>query len=124
MRVGGGRWRAIVVLSAAALGLACSSTPKNTNVGRPSASESGFRVLDAVVVDRAFEARSPGGGSPMTAGSGTWYLDFEAREGEATVHYRFPVTRSQYQRYADGARVQLVLANDQLRELRPAPEPK
>lgn len=116
--------RAVPWLLLAALAAACSSGAKNTNIGRPSASEGGFRVLDAVVVDRAFEARSPGGGSPMVAGSGTWYLDFEAREGEATVHYRFPVTRSQYQRYADGARVQLVLANDQLRELRPAPEPK
>ena len=116
------RSTALAALLAASLAAACASTPKNTNIGTPSAGERGNRVIDAVVVDRDFEARSSSGGNPMTAGSGTWYLGFEAQEGDATVHYKFEVTRAQYQRFADGARVQLVLANDQLREIRPAPE--
>jgi hypothetical protein len=115
------RSTALASLLAASLAVACSSAPKNTNIGTPSAAERGSRVIDAVVVDRDFQARSAGG-SPMTTGSGTWYLGFEAREGDATVHYKFEVTRSQYQRFADGAHVQLVLSNDQLREIRPAPE--
>jgi hypothetical protein len=121
MRRARARSTALALLLVASLAAACSSTPKNTNVGTPSAAERGFRVINAVVVDRDFQARTAGG-SPMTAGSGTWYLGFEAREGEATVHYKFEVTRSQYQRFADGARVQLVLADDQLREIRQAPE--
>jgi hypothetical protein len=119
MRVG----RLAVILAGALLAAGCSSTPKNTNVGRPSAAERGFRVLDAVVANREFEPVS-GGGRSTAIGPGTYYLEFEASEGEAHVHYRFPVTRQQYQRYAEGDHVQLVLANDQLRELRPAPEPK
>lgn len=95
----------------------CSTTPKNTNVGKPSASERGSRVLEAVVVDRQFEP--PGSGGSSLRGSGTWYLDFEARDGEATVHYHFPVSRQDYYRYAEGSRVLLVLSNDQLREIRP-----
>jgi hypothetical protein len=106
------------LLGAALIAAGCSSTPKNTNIGRPSAAERGFRVLDAVVVGRDFEPL--GGGGRSMAGPGTYYLEFEAREGDAHVHYRFPVTRAQYQRYSEGDQVQLVLADDRLRELRPA----
>ncbi len=92
---------------------ACSSTK--------GSSARGFRVLDAVVVER--ERETPGTGGAGYGGSGNWYLVFEARDGEATARYRFPVTRQQYFRYPEGTRVQLVLADDLLREIRPAPGP-
>ena len=79
----------------------------------------GFRTLDAVVVDREYEP--PGTGSASFAGSGNWYLVFEATDGEATARYRFPVTRQQYQRFPEGTRVQLVMADERLREIRPVP---
>lgn len=109
---------ALAMLSGGVL-LACSSTPRPTNIGRPSAAERGIRTLDAVVVDRLYEP--PGAPGTTASGSGNWYLDFEARDGEATVHYRFPVSRQQYYRYVEGTRVQLVLADDRLREIRPLP---
>ncbi len=104
---------------AVALLLSCASAPKPTNVGTPSAAERGFRVLDAVVVDRLYEP--PGTAGTSLGGPGNWYLDFEAKDGEATVHYHFPVTRQQYYRYVEGTHVQLVLADDRLREIRPVP---
>lgn len=116
------RWPA-AILAGALIAVGCSSTPKNTNIGRRSAAESGFRVVDAVVVSRDFEAMQGGGRSAM-GGMGTYYLDFEAVEGEAHVHYRFSVSRQQYQRYNEGDHVQLVLSNNQLRELRPATDRK
>ena len=59
-------------------------------------------------------------GSPGTtmSGNGSWILEFEARDGEATAHYRFEVTRDQYNRYQEGARVQLILSDERLREIR------
>ena len=79
----------------------------------------GTRVLDAVVVEREYEA--PGTGGANYRGSGNWYLVFETKEGEATARYRYQVTRQQYSRYPEGTRVQIVLVDDLLREIRPAP---
>lgn len=90
---------------------ACSST-KNS-------SSRGLRVLDAVVLEREYEAPSTGGAS--YGASGSWYLVFEARDGEATARYRFSVTRQQYYRYPEGTHVQIVLADYLLREIRPVP---
>ena len=61
----------------------------------------------------------PGAPGTTMGGSGNWFLEFEAQDGAATAHYRFPVTRSQYNRYQEGERVQLVLADDDLRDIRP-----
>lgn len=108
------RTRAKVLALAAAAAIlagACASQPKNPARGD---SGKGFRVIDAVVVERGFE---PGGGN---RGTGTYTMGFEGRDGEATAHFRFPVTRAQYNRYQEGARVQLVMADDQLRDIRPA----
>jgi hypothetical protein len=97
--------------------VACASSKGGAATGkRPD--EHGSKLLTAVVTEREYS--SPGsrtGGS--YAGSGAWYLGFEAEEGDRTVHYRFPVTRNQYFRYPEGTRVQLVLLDDQLREIRP-----
>jgi hypothetical protein len=98
--------------------VACASSKSGgVAVGKP-ADDHGSKVLTAVVTER--EYASPGsqaGGS--YAGSGAWYLGFEVQEGDRTVHYRFPVSRNQYFRYPEGSRVQLVLLDDNLREIRP-----
>ena len=94
-----------------ALGEAACSSTKDPSLG--------VRVLAAVVVEREYEA--PGTGSASYRGSGNWYLVFEAREGQATAHYRYQVTRQQYFRYPEGTRVQIVLADNLLREIRPLP---
>lgn len=70
----------------------------------------GFRTLDAVVVERSTETGP--------TGTMSYYMGFEAKDGEATAHMRYPVTREQYMRYPEGTRVKLVLADDRLREIR------
>lgn len=104
------------VLSAAIFSSACASSK-----GRSS--EDGFKVLEAVVTQREYHAPGSAEGGSFR-GSGTWYLSFEARDGDRTVFYRFPVTQLQYYRYQEGTRVELLLAGDRLREIRPLPEPK
>jgi len=103
-----------VLLGAAALAAVaaggCASSPKKPGTG--------FRSLEATVVGRAFEAPGSGGGS--YAGSGTYYLVFETRDGDATATFRFPVTKIQYNRYPEGSRVQIVLADNELRDIRPS----
>jgi len=106
------------VLTVLALALsACASAKPNPASG--SQAGKGFRVLEAVVIDRTYAPP----GSPGTAigGSGAYYLELEAQDGGATAHYRFEVTRVQYTRYVEGAHVQLVMADDQLREIRARP---
>jgi len=106
-----GRRTGLILLAVATLAPACAGSKA------PPSSHAGSKVLTAVVTERQYDAPTSGGGS--YAGSGTFYLSFEAEEGERTVHYRFTVTRTQYFRYPEGTRVQLVLLDDQLREIRP-----
>jgi hypothetical protein len=70
----------------------------------------GFRTLDAVVVERGTETGPNGAMS--------YYMGFEAKDGEVTAHMQYPVTRDQYLRYPEGTHVKLVLADDRLREIR------
>ena len=109
--------RAAPALAVCLLFFGCASSKPNPASG--SKAGKGFRTLDAVVVDRTFEP--PGSAGQGYGGSGTYYLDFEAQDGGATAHFRFPVTRAQYQRFVVGTHVQLILADDRLREIRPAP---
>ena len=95
--------------------LACSSS---TSSSQASKSGKGFRVLDAVVVGKIYDP--PGAPGTTFGGNGNWFLEFEARDGAATAHYRFQVTRSQYNHYQEGDRVQLVMADERLRDIRPA----
>ncbi|HSS43977.1 MAG TPA: hypothetical protein VLO07_01455 [Thermoanaerobaculia bacterium] len=86
-------------------------------------SSADLRVLDAVVVGREFEpaggvAMDPRGMPSWREESGTWYLVFEARDGEATARYRLAVTRQQYMRFSEGADVQITLVGYQLRDVR------
>ena len=53
------------------------------------------------------------------AGNGSWFLELEAQDGTATAHYRFQVSREQYNRFQEGQRVRLTLSNEELRDIRP-----
>ena len=97
---------AAVVSLAAFFVSACSSG----GGGSKPSKGGGFRTLDAVVVERGTETGP--------TGNMTYYLGFEAKDGEATAHLQYPVTREQFLRYPEGTRVKLVLADDRLREIR------
>jgi len=83
----------------------------------------GQRTLDAVVIAREHE---PAAGAPLDAWgfgkrsepTGSWYLVFEARDGDATAHYRLPVTQQQYMLFQEGSDVQITLVGYDLRGLR------
>ncbi|MGH9363659.1 MAG: hypothetical protein ACRD1B_00115 [Thermoanaerobaculia bacterium] len=95
--------------------LACSSSGSGASSGKPDKvakvdKGGGFRVLEAVVVEREIQTGF--------GGSQTFYLGFEAKDGEATAHMRYPVTREQYYRYTEGTHVRLYMADDRLREIR------
>ena len=95
----------IAALVSFAAVLACASG----NARKPDKG-GGFRVLDAVVVER--EAQTGYGGTMV------YSMGFEARDGEATSHIRYEVTRDQFFRYQEGARVKLDLADDRLRDIK------
>ena len=101
---------AIVLIAAALVAPACATSKSPSR---------GFKTLEATVVEREREA--PGSGTASFAGNGNFYLIFEARDGEATVRYRFQVTQAQYSRYVEGTRVQILVADDQVREIRRIP---
>ena len=98
--------RIVALVSMASL-LACAS-----GSARKPDKGGGFRVLEAVVVER----EASGGGYQ---GSMIYMMGFEARDGEATAHLRYEVTKDQYFRYQEGARVKLYLAGDRLRDIKP-----
>src|SRR5215813_9063230 len=111
-------WKTTLIGTIAATLAACASSPKANN---PSQAGKGARVIQAVVVERQYEPPTSGGSSYRS--NGTYSLAFEAKDGEATVRYHFPVTRSQYTRYVEGTHVELVMSDDDLRDIRPAPAP-
>jgi hypothetical protein len=91
---------------------ACASTSsKGSQTGR------GFKVLEAVVTQRIYAP--PGSPGTTMSGNGSWFLELEAQEGTATAHYRFQVSRDQYNRFQEGQRVRLTLSNEELRDIRP-----
>ena len=99
--------------------LACSSSGSGGTAARPDKSDKsdkggGFRVLEAVVVERSIEVGY--------AGQQAFYLSFEAKDGEATAHMKYPVTREQYYRYTEGTHVRLYMADDRLRDIKSASE--
>jgi hypothetical protein len=102
---------ALLVPAVLVVGACASAPPKGSQTGK------GFKVLDAVVTQRVFAA--PGSPGTTMSGNGSWFLEFEAQDGSATAHYRFQVSREQYNRYQEGQRVTLVLANEELRDIRP-----
>ena len=111
------KFRAVALLLTVALAatIGCASS-KPAASGTPSRAGKGFRTLEAVVVGRQYDP--PGSPGTTMGGVGNYHLEFEAKDGEATAHYRFPVTRDQYNRYHEGDRVKLVLADEDLRDIR------
>jgi len=101
----GGIAFALVVLSG------CASSKRDPNLG--------YKSIDATVVERQHDP--PGSGGASYAGTGNYYLLLEAKEGDATAHYRFQVTQQQYIRFTEGTHVQLFLENNNLREIRRIP---
>jgi hypothetical protein len=79
----------------------------------------GHKALEATVVERRYDP--PGTGGASYRGSGNYYLVFEAREGDATARYTFQVTHSQYLRFPEGANVQIILVDSNLRDIRRLP---
>jgi hypothetical protein len=77
--------------------------------GGGGGSSGGYRTLDAVVTDRRTETGS--------TGQITYYMGFEAKDGDATAHMEYQVTRDQYLRFTEGTHVKLSLADNQLREI-------
>jgi len=118
----------MLALGTAVFAAACSSSaPKSASASSTGTSTStrkkdsgaGVKVLDAVVVER-----SQGGPSKSTGYAGnTYFLVFEAHEGDATARYSYEVTRQQWFRYQEGARVKLTLNNNILQDIQPGTEP-
>lgn len=79
----------------------------------------GHRALEATVVERRYDP--PGTGGASYRGSGNYYLVFEAREGDATARYTYQVSQSQYLRFPEGANVQIILVDSNLRDIRRLP---
>ena len=93
------------------LGSCASTSPTGSQTGK------GFKVLEAVVTQRIYAP--PGSPGTTMAGNGSWFLELEAQDGTATAHYRFQVSREQYNRFQEGQRVRLTLSNEELRDIRP-----
>ena len=102
------RFAAALLVLTAALASGCASGSKDPFVGS--------KAIEATVVERQYDP--PGSGGASFAGSGNYYLVFEGREGEATSHYRFPVSRQQYNRFPEGSHVQLIIVDNNLRQIR------
>lgn len=101
---------AAAALFATALASACA-TSKDPTLGH--------RALEATVVERRYDP--PGTGGASYRGSGNYYLVFEAREGDATSRYTYQVTQAQYQRFPEGANVQIILYDNNLKDIRRLP---
>ena len=89
--------------------------------GKGASDDTQVKHLRAVVTERAYAPPGSSAGGPMS-GSGSWYLSLEAQDGEKTVHYHFSVTREEYGRFPEGSRVEIVVGDNELRQIRPAPD--
>ena len=112
------RLSAAVLLSTLLVG-ACASSAKTSAGSTPPPAKKdsgvGTRTLDCVIEEKGTE--SPSTSSAYRTG-GTYYMVFEAREGQATSRYRLEVTRQQWQRFQEGQRVKITLNNNILVDIR------
>jgi hypothetical protein len=98
-----------VVVFLCLLAAACaSSAPKDPGLGT--------RTLDCIIEEKGQE--SPSSSSGYRSSGGSYYMVFEAREGQATSRYRLEVTRQQWQRFQEGQRVKITLNNNILVDIR------
>jgi hypothetical protein len=109
------RWpRSFGLAALTGLGLvACASSG-----GKSGSSDTDLKRLRAVVIEREYHAPGTSAGGSMR-GSGSWFLSLEAQDGEKTVHYHFSVTREQYGRFPEGSRVEILVGDNQLKQIRP-----
>jgi hypothetical protein len=115
MKLVTGTASALLLAGAAfAISTGCSSGPANPNSS--ASRDRGFKSIEATVVNREKEMPGAGGG---IQGNPIYYLEFEAREGEANTHYRFEVNQTQFNRYVEGTHVQLIIGDNRLRDIRP-----
>jgi hypothetical protein len=103
------RAAALAALAVAAAFLAGCATSKDPSLG--------IKSLEATVVERRYDP--PGTGGASYAGSGNYYLVFEGREGDATARYTYRVNQQQYIRFIEGSHVQLIIVDNNLKEIRP-----
>jgi hypothetical protein len=96
--------------------LSCASSG-----GKSGSSDAEVKRLKAVVIEREYHPPGSAAGGSMR-GSGSWYLSLEAQDGDKTVHYHFSVTHQQYGRFPEGTRVEILVGDDELREIRPLQE--
>ena len=104
--------------SALAMGLAVWVGCSSSSGSKKSDPALGTRVLECVVVQHDHDSAASGG-SGYRGGTGSYYMVFEAHEGQATSTYRLEVTRQQFQRFQDGDRVRLTLNNNILVNIQP-----
>jgi hypothetical protein len=104
-------------------GGACASS-KSSSSASPTSPEpakkkkdTGIKVLRGVVVER--ERDAPGEGGSTFQGTGSYYLIFEVRDGDASAHYRYQVTYQQWFRYPEGSLVRITLQNNFLQDIKP-----
>lgn len=86
----------------------CATTKKDPGLGT--------RTLECVIDEKGQEGPSSASGYRSTGGS--YYMVFEAHEGQATSRYRLEVTRQQWQRFQEGQRVKITLNNNILVDIR------
>jgi hypothetical protein len=98
-----------------------SSTPSTDLAAAPAPpkkkKDTGVKILRGVVVER--ERDSPGESGTGFQGTGSYYLVFEVRDGEATARYRYQVTQQQWFRYPEGSPVRITLQNNFLQDIKP-----
>ena len=108
-------WAALLAAVLLTLSSACASKPAPS--GGSGLSGSGSKVLEGVVVERNHDA--PGSEGASFQGTGNYYLVIEARDGDATAHYRYEVTSRQWHRVPEGSRVRITLRNNFLQDIQP-----
>jgi hypothetical protein len=105
-----GKRVSVALLVSALLALSCAS---KTGPSRAT----GNKVLEGVVVERDHDA--PGTGGAGFQGTGNYYLVIEARDGDATAHYRYQVSYRQWFRFPEGSHVRITIRNNFLQEIQP-----
>ncbi len=103
-----GKRLSVALLVSALLALSCSSKTASSR-------GTGNKVLEGVVVERDHDA--PGAGGAGFQGTGNYYLVIEAKDGDATAHYRYQVSYRQWFRFPEGSHVRITIRNNFLQDI-------